>query len=129
MPILRYASSIPLAALLLATAPGNETVHADTEVNFNFQTPSHNIACYLATTDREGRVGSVACEIGDRSYAAPPRPPSCHLGWGDRFVLNQGDPPTVSCHGDTLLTGDLPTLDYGEGAFTGAIRCQINEHG
>jgi hypothetical protein len=58
--IRRYASSIVLAVLLLATAPGGDTVRADTEVNFNFQTPSRNIACYLATTDREGRIGSVA---------------------------------------------------------------------
>jgi Family of unknown function (DUF6636) len=71
----------------------------------------------------------VACEIGEHTYSAPPRPPTCHLAWGDRFKLAQGGQPELACHGDTMRSADLKTLDYGETAFSGAIRCAIEPAG
>jgi hypothetical protein len=97
--------------------------------DFKFQSPSGNIACYLGPAATGGTDGSVGCEIGEHTYIAPPRPSTCHLGWGDRFELAQGKAPALSCHGDTLRTGNLKTLDYGETAFSGAIRCPVEPAG
>jgi hypothetical protein len=63
------------------------------------------------------------------AYVAPPAPSTCHLGWGDRFLLIQGNAPALSCHGDTHRSGNLKTLDYGETAFSGAIRCPVEPTG
>lgn len=115
---------IAAAGVSLLAAP---SVRADEP--FVFQLPSGNIVCYLGPAAEGGTNGAVGCEIGEHTYAPPPRPQTCHLGWGDRFYLAQGSPVTVSCHGDTLRTGNPPTLDYGETAFSGAIRCGIEETG
>lgn len=115
--------------VLIVTASGLCSPVAGAQDQFRFQVPSGNIACYLGPAAQGGTDGSVGCEIGAHTYTPPPRPQDCHLDWGDRFYLGQGDPVKVSCHGDTLRTGDLPTLDYGETAFSGAIRCGIETTG
>jgi hypothetical protein len=119
------AASLVAAAILVATA----RAVADPNGDFRFQTPSGNIACYLGPAAAGGTNGQVGCEIGDHTYAPAPRPSTCHLGWGDRFELSQGSAPTLVCHGDTLRTGNLKTLDYDESVFTGAIRCSIEPAG
>jgi hypothetical protein len=89
------------------------------------QARSGNIASYLGPAERGGTNGEIGCDIGEYEYAAPPRPATCSLGWGDRFVLTQGTRPEFACHGDTLRTSGRQTLEDGETAFSGAIRCQI----
>jgi hypothetical protein len=102
---------------------------ADPDGNFTFQTPSGDIACYLGPGAAGGTQGQVGCEIGEHTYTAPPRPPTCHLGWGDRIVLSQGNTPVLACHGDTLRAPNLKTLDYDQTAFSGGIRCSIQAAG
>jgi hypothetical protein len=119
------AASFLVAAALVAPAQA----FAEPNGDFTFQTPSGDIACYLGPAAAGGTNGQVGCEIGHHTYAPPPRPSTCHLGWGDRFVLSQGSAPTLACHGDTLRTGNLKTLDYDETAFSGAIRCSIEPAG
>ncbi|MGH3723752.1 MAG: DUF6636 domain-containing protein [Mycobacterium sp.] len=121
------AVRLAIAAAAWSAGLGSPVARADKP--FAFQVPSGNIACYLGPGAEGGTDGAVGCEIGDHTYVSSPRPQTCHLAWGDRFYLAQGNPVTVSCHGDTLRTGDLPTLDYGETAFSGAIRCGIEETG
>jgi hypothetical protein len=120
-----------MAAVLVAAAtvvPGQPAM-ARADDTFTFQTPSGNIACYLGPAQRGGTNGSVGCEIGEHTYSAPPRPSGCQLAWGDRFTLAQGGRPESACHGDTLRSAGLQTLDYGETAFSGAIRCPIEPAG
>jgi hypothetical protein len=122
--MIRWA--ITAAALVAAATivPGQSAIaQADTDGTFRFQTPSGNIACYLGPAESGGTNGFVACEIGEHAYSAPPRPPTCHLAWGDRFKLAQGGQPELACNGDTMRSADLKTLDDGETAFSGAIRC------
>jgi hypothetical protein len=71
----------------------------------------------------ETGTNTVACDIGDHIYVAPPTPPNCHLGFGDRFSLAQGNAPELDCHGDTLRIPGLPTLAYGQTRSVGPISC------
>jgi hypothetical protein len=124
----------PIAAVALVAAatavPGQSAIaRADTDGAFAFQTPSGNIACSVEPAERGGTDGFVGCEIGEHTYSPPPRPPACHQAWGDRLTLAQGGQPELHCHGDTMRGADLPTLDYGETAFSGAIRCSIEPAG
>ncbi len=83
---------------------------------YQFQSPGGNIACTMGSS-------GAACDIGDHTYTPPPKPADCHLGWGDRFSLQQGQPAMMDCHGDTLRIPGLPTLDYGQSQSSGPITC------
>jgi hypothetical protein len=115
------AMATAFAAVAAVAQPA--IARADANGAFGFQTPSGNIACSLGPAERGGTNGFVGCEIGEHTYSAPPRRPTCPLAWGDRFTLAQGGQPELACHGDTMRSPDLKTLDYGETAFSGAIRC------
>lgn len=114
-----------LAATMTAVPGTSAVAKADPNETFTFQTPSGNMACYLGPAERDGTNG----EVGEHTYSAPPPSPTCHLAWGDRFVLAQGSQPVLSCHGDTLRSAGLQRLDYSETAFSGAIRCSIESAG
>jgi hypothetical protein len=124
-----HVAIAPVAAATVAALAQPAIAQADPNDTFRFQTPSGNIACYLGPAERGGTNGFVACEIGDYTYSAPPRPLACHLARGGRFKLAQGGQPELACPGDTMRSADLPTLDYGETAFSGAIRCSIEQAG
>jgi hypothetical protein len=80
-------------------------------------------------------TGSIGCE-GGGPYAVP-KPLDCHLGWGDRFTLDQGSAPVSHCHGDTNIAphtspGNIPgvpILDYGQTRSAGAITCESEPTG
>jgi hypothetical protein len=125
-----YAAIAPATAFATVAALAQSAIaQADTNGTFSFQTPSGNIACYLGPAESGGTNGFVGCEIGEHTYSPPPRPPTCPQAWGDRFTLTQGGRPELACHGDTIRSADLKTLDYGETAFSGAIRCTIEPAG
>ena len=67
--------------------------------------------------------GFAMCEIGNHTWVAPPRPPSCEGGWGDRIGLDQGSPPALSCHTDTLRGTTEPTMAYGSTHTVGEMSC------
>lgn len=119
------AVSIAAAATAIAstaTAIGfAAAAHADAA--YQFQSPSGNISCHLAT-------GGVACDISDFTYVPPP-PPPCgqHLAWGSRFALEQGKAPVMECHGDTLRIPGEQTLNYGQTLSVGAITCDSETSG
>ena len=73
--------------------------------------------------------GFAMCEIGDHTWVAPPRPPDCHGGWGDRIGINQGGAPALSCHTDNLRGSVEPTLNYGDKWSVHSITCDSEPSG
>lgn len=93
---------------------------------YNFQAPSGNIACMLGGALN----GAVECDIADHTYVVPPRPPDCPLTFGDRFRLDPGQAPVMSCHSDTVrIPGGMQTLDYGRTLSLGPISCNSESAG
>ena len=111
------AISIATAATF-AVAP---TAHAGGGGGYQFQSPDGNIACAMGVN--EAGNATAGCDIGNHSYAPPPKPANCHLGWGDRFSLQQGSAAVLDCHGDTLRVPGLATLGYGEKRSVGPLTC------
>jgi hypothetical protein len=120
------AISITIAAAPLGVA--GQAQAGGPSGSYQFQSPGGNIACTLGPSTTDGK--SIAtCDIGDHTYAPPPVPADCHLGWGDRFSLQQGDPAMMECHGDTLRIPGLSTLNYGQTFSAGPITCDSESAG
>ncbi len=96
--------------------------------SYSFQSPGGNIACTLGPSTNPG-LTVAACDIGDHTYTPPPKPADCHLGWGDRFSLLQGNAAMMDCHGDTLRVPGLSTLNYGQTLSSGPITCDSESTG
>jgi hypothetical protein len=112
---LAAASGVPLAP----------TTYADPSAVQQFQSPSGNIGCFIESDDGHGRA-RASCDIADRTWASPPRPPNC-MGPYDRLNLREGTPARLGCHGDTALgtpMDPLPVLDYGETITAGPLTCE-----
>ncbi len=103
------ASAAPTAAapsVVIATVSGNTTL---------FVTPSGNIACAVSGT-------GARCDIGDRSWTAPPKPASCPLDYGNGLSVSASG-AVVACAGDTLLHSTASVLAYGHGIRNGQVQC------
>ena len=82
-----------------------------------FETPSHNIGCYLDSK-------SVRCDIRERDWTPPPKPQYCikaGVDWG-QGVSVASHRASVVCAGDTTLGGP-GLLGYGHSARRGQIYC------
>jgi hypothetical protein len=82
-----------------------------------FETPSHNIGCYLSAHD-------ARCDIRDRDWSPPPEPKSCikfGVDYGQGLVVGPHRAEFV-CAGDTTLGGP-GLLGYGHSAQRGTILC------
>jgi hypothetical protein len=82
-----------------------------------FETPSHNIGCYVSRHD-------ARCDIRERSWSPPPEPKSCKkigLDYGQGLVIGPNHAEFV-CAGDTTLGGPV-VLPYGSSAQRGTILC------
>ena len=84
--------------------------------NVFFVSPSKNIGCSLSET-------GARCDIGDRTWAPPPKPASCELDFGQGVTVVGTSPATLTCAGDTVLVGDK-VLDYGHVATRGDFECR-----
>lgn len=84
--------------------------------NVFFVSPSKNIGCSLSET-------GARCDIGDRTWAPPPKPASCELDFGQGVTVVGTSPATLTCAGDTVLVGDK-VLDYGHLASRGDFECR-----
>ena len=89
--------------------------------NVFFVSPSKNIGCSLSET-------GARCDIGDRSWAPPPKPVSCQLDYGQGVTVVGTSPATLTCAGDTVLVGDV-TLDYGHLVTRGDFECRSAKSG
>ena len=86
-----------------------------------FQSPSGNIGCAITT-------GGVRCDIRERSWEAPPKPPSCELDYGQGVTVGRRGKGRFVCAGDTAL-GVGPELGYGEKIRRGRFRCRSRPAG
>ena len=89
-----------------------ETVSGDAAL---FVTPSGNIGCAVSAT-------SARCDIGERTWSAPPKPQSCQLDYGNGAVVDATG-TRLSCAGDTLLHASTTVLQYGHGVRNGQVLC------
>lgn len=122
--------SAPPAVPVTVTAPPTTTIPSPKPAPAgpgDFQSPSGGIYCIL-NVDGDGK-GGVVCQ-GGGNYNAP-TPTDCHLAWGDRLSLDQGDAPISHCHGDTIVPSHsdpgpnpaVPILGYGQSRVVGTIAC------
>jgi hypothetical protein len=100
----------PTASAAAAVPAGNQGPHY-------FETPSHNIGCYLDSK-------SVRCDIRERDWTPPPKPEYCikaGVDWGQGVAV-AAHRASVVCAGDTTLGGP-GLLGYGHSARRGPIYC------
>ncbi len=106
------------------TAPTTPTVTiAGNQGPRYFETPSHNIGCYVSAHD-------ARCDIRERAWSPPPEPASCRkigLDYGQGIVVGPHRAEFV-CAGDTALGGHA-VLGYGQAAVRGSIQCRSAANG
>lgn len=131
-------SALALAVSVVLAVP--VPALSDSGAFYEFQSPSGNIGCVMSA---EGDVASARCDIRDRTYAVPARPPigsgECPIGggWGDSLSLTQGGAAVMHCHTDSAApppaeyqtVGDPPILNYGDSHTLGAITCNSESAG
>lgn len=81
-----------------------------------FSTPSENIAC--SANER-----AMRCDIKERGWSPPPKPPSCEFDWGPAVVVGGPEPARFICVSDSVADPAAPILDYGESRRLGDIEC------
>jgi hypothetical protein len=93
------------------------TVPAGNHGPHYFETPSHNIGCYVSAHD-------ARCDIRQRTWSPPPEPKSCikiGLDYGQGLVVGPHRAEFV-CAGDTTLGGPA-VLPYRRSTRRGTILC------
>jgi Family of unknown function (DUF6636) len=99
------------------TASAAAAVPAGNHGPHYFETPSHNIGCYLDSR-------SVRCDIRERDWSPPPKPRYCikaGVDWGQGVAVG-AHRASIVCAGDTTL-GGTGLLGYGHSARRGPIYC------
>lgn len=93
------------------------------EQSTGFTSPSGNIGCMLEPT-------FVRCDIQQRDWTPPPRPPTCPTvtGYGQGIELGAGRSPQFVCAGDTAYSSSA-ALDYGDSISAGVLNCSSAESG
>ena len=88
-----------------------------------FTSPSGNIGCILAD-------GTVRCDVAERDWAPPPRPPGCpdFTDYGQGITLGTTGRASFVCAGDTTL-GSGPALPYGQFEAGGGVSCSSEPSG
>jgi hypothetical protein len=61
--------------------------------------------------------------VVEHTWGAQPREPECHLNWGDRFELTQGNNAAFDCYGQEFPAVQ-ETLAYGQARSFGSITCE-----
>lgn len=100
----------PTVSATAAVPAGNRGPHY-------FETPSHNIGCYLDSR-------SVRCDIRERDWSPPPKPRYCikaGVDWGQGVAIATHH-ASIVCAGDTTLGGP-GLLGYGHSARRGPNYC------
>jgi uncharacterized protein DUF6636 len=88
-----------------------------------FETPSHNIGCFLDTH-------GPRCDVREHTWSPPPEPAYCikaGVDWGGGIALSSRRAAFV-CAGDTTLGGPS-ILAYGHSAQRGPFICDSEQNG
>jgi hypothetical protein len=88
----------------------------------SFRSPSGNIGCYM---DDE----SVRCDIRERSWKSPPKPPNCDVDYGYGISVGTTGLADLICAGDTALNPKATALQYGERNVVGDFSCGSEQAG
>ena len=117
-------SATQAQSLTTTTAQGNTVtvqrsapIPAGNQGPHYFETPSHNIGCYLDSK-------SVRCDIRQHTWTNPPEPQYCikaGVDWGGGVSV-ASHRASIVCAGDTTLGGP-GLLGYGHSARRGPIYC------
>src|SRR4051794_8059874 len=91
------ASSPAAGSASASSAPATTTTFVPALVGTGdvfFVSPSKNIGCSLSDS-------GARCDIGDRTWAPPPKPPDCDVDFGQGVTVVGTSPATLTCAGDT----------------------------
>jgi hypothetical protein len=110
-------------ALLVALAAGGALVAAAPAgaAPALFESPSHNIGCYLAKA-------GVRCDIREHAWKAPAKPKWCDVDWGNGLEVGRRGNGHVVCAGDTVLGGKR-VLGYRKSIRRGRFKCTSRRDG
>jgi hypothetical protein len=83
-----------------------------------FRSPTGNIGCVIAE-------GIARCDIRDRSWSPPPRPPSCNrnTGYGQGLIVGTTGRAHFVCAGDTALNPSGRALPYRRDTEVDGLIC------
>jgi hypothetical protein len=81
----------------------------------SFESPSHNIGCYLAKS-------GARCDIRQHAWDPPPKPKTCELDWGNGLEVTSRGFAHWVCAGDTVFGGKR-TLGYRKTLRRGRFEC------
>ena len=87
-----------------------------------FRSPSRNIGCVIAG-------GAARCDIRNRDWEPPPKPPDCQLDYGQGIAIGSSFRAEFVCAGDTALDPSFRPLAYGDDSQVGHFRCSSREDG
>jgi hypothetical protein len=85
-----------------------------------FVTPSLNIGCFIE--DNNEFSPQARCDIHERTWTPPPRPPRCDLDWGGGLELNATGLGQFTCASDSAFVAK-PVLAYDHGYRVGRFVC------
>lgn len=122
LPATTAGATAPASTAPATTAPASApaptpsvVIETATSETSEFVTPSGNIGCAITTS-------GARCDIGDRSWTAPPKPASCPLDYGNGVSVGANG-AQLTCAGDTLLHLTTTVLAYGHGVRNGPYLC------
>jgi len=103
---------------IVTTATGASTTTPVTVHLTSFRTPSKNIGCVMLDN-------TARCDIAERSWAPPPRPPSCskEVDFGQGLLIAASGAGHFVCAGDTALDPTGTPLAYGTASVEGGLSC------
>ena len=108
--------------LLLALASLTVLAASASASLVGFQSPSHNIGCYM---DGHG----VRCDVKEHSWTPPPKPADCDVDWGQGVAVDRHGFSSYVCAGDTALDPNNDVLPYGEKITRGRFKCKSKQSG
>jgi uncharacterized protein DUF6636 len=87
----------------------------------SFESPSHNIGCYLAKS-------GARCDIRQHAWDPPPKPKACELDWGNGLEVTRRGFAHWVCAGDTFFGGKR-VLGYRTSLRRGGFECTSFRNG
>jgi len=91
-----------------------------------FQSPTGNIHCYIATGD----YAEARCDMIDLTPTFTRPPPNCEQDWGNAFTVGlRARKGELACVGDTAINRDSVVVGYGKTITLGGFDCSSEKTG